>query len=198
MKINFEQLKTLVEAGDEKAFSNHIFGALEKGDLLAAVTVNTEVKSEFDSEKDKHQSTALETWKENNLQGLIDAAVSKANPTETPEQKRIRELEEKIEENERKEKVAAMKEKALEHVSKNGLNLKFASKYVDRFLGDDETVTASALDELKTDLDAIVSEQVEAKFKANGRDINTGTGGTGGTIKSIQEMAAAHNIRNQQ
>lgn len=134
MKINFAELKTLVEAGDEQAFSQHIFNSLEKGDISVAATSNAVLKSELDSEKDKHHSTALDTWKTNNLKKLIEE-VNKRNPTETPEQKRIRELEEKLEENERKEKVAAMKEKALEHVSKDGMPLKFASKYVGRING---------------------------------------------------------------
>jgi hypothetical protein len=51
----------------------------------------------FDSEKDKHSGKSLETWKTNNLQKLIDDEVAKRKPSETPEQKTIRELSEKFE-----------------------------------------------------------------------------------------------------
>lgn len=197
LKIDIEQLKTLVESGDKTALESHIYTALEKEDVALVQSVNSDVRSALDTEKDKHHNKALETWKTNNLKGLIDDAVAKANPTETPEQKRIRELEEKIANNEKREKVAELKEKALEHVTNNGLPLKFATKYISRFLEEDETVTTSTLDELKNDLDALVTEQVEAKFKDNGRDIDKGGSGSTGTIKSITEMAAEHNIRNQ-
>lgn len=200
MIIDLDQLKTLVEAGDKTALETHIYKALEKGDVSKAITANAAVKSDLDSEKDKHHNTALETWKSNNLQGLIDDAVKKANPTETPEQKRIRELEEKIANNEKKEKLTALKEKALEHVSNNGLPMKFATKYINRFLEDDENLTATALDELKSDLDAIVAEQVDAKFRENGGTPPPGGNGNTppATIKTIEQMAAEHNIRNKQ
>lgn len=199
MIIDLGQLKTLVEAGDKTALETHIYKALEKGDVSKAITANAAVKSDLDSEKDKHHNTALETWKTNNLQGLIDDAVKAANPTETPEQKRIRELEEKISNNEKKEKLNALKEKAMEHVSSNGLPLKFATKYINRFLEDDENLTATALDELKSDLDAIVAEQVDAKFKENGGTPPPGGSGSGPVnIKTIEQMAAEHNIRNKQ
>lgn len=198
MIIDLDQLKTLVEAGDKTALETHIYKALEKGDVSKAITANAAVKSDLDSEKDKHHNTALETWKTNNLQGLIDNAVKAANPTETPEQKRIRELEEKISNNEKKEKLNALKEKAMEHVSSNGLPLKFATKYINRFLEDDENLTATALDELKSDLDAIVAEQIDAKFKENGGTPPPGGSGSGPVnIKTIEQMAAEHNIRNK-
>jgi Domain of unknown function (DUF4355) len=177
MQVNFEELKALVEAGDKSAFEQHIYKSLEKGDVLTAVTTNAAVKSELDSEKDKHHNTALETWKNNHLQGLIDDAVQKANPQETPEQKRIRELEEKIANSEKNEKLSTLKAKALEHATTKGLPTKFATKYIERFLGEDETLTASTLDELKTDLDEIVKTQVEETLKGNARGVGGGTGG---------------------
>lgn len=177
MQVNFEELKALVEAGDKSAFEQHIFKSLEKGDVLTAATTNAAVKSELDSEKDKHHNTALETWKNNHLQGLIDDAVAKANPQETPEQKRIRELEEKILNSEKEAKLSKLKAAALEHATKQGLPSKFATKYIERFLGDDETVTATTLDELKADLDEVVQAQVEEKLKGNARGVGGGTGG---------------------
>lgn len=199
MIIDLDQLRTLVEAGDKTALETHIYKALEKGDVSKALTANAAVKSDLDSEKDKHHNTALETWKTNNLQGLIDDAVKVANPTETPEQKRIRELEEKIANGEKSAQRAQLKSKALEFATENGLPPKFASKYIERFLGDDETTTTATLSELKTDLESVIQEGVDSKFKDNGRTPPPGGNGSGTstTMKSIQEMAAEHNVRNK-
>ena len=177
MIIDFNQVKTLAESGDKSAFEQYIFKALEKGDVESAVKVNTAVNSELDSLKDTHHTKALDTWKSNHLQGLIDDAVAKANPQETPEQKRIRELEEKIANSEKNEKLSALKAKALEHATTKGLPTKFATKYIERFLGDDETVTTSTLDELKTDLDEVIQAQVAETLKGNARNVGGGTGG---------------------
>ncbi|QCR33133.1 DUF4355 domain-containing protein [Lysinibacillus sp. SGAir0095] len=176
MIIDLEQVKTLAESGDKSALEQYIFKALEKGDVESAVKVNAAVNSELDSLKDTHHTKALETWKTNHLQGLIDDAVSKANPQETPEQKRIRELEEKILNSEKATKLAELKAKALEHATSKGLPNKFATKYIERFLGDDETVTASTLDELKTDLDEVIQAQVQETLKGNARGVGGGTG----------------------
>jgi len=200
MIIDLDQLKTLVEAGDKTALETHIYKALEKGDVSKALATNAAVKSDLDSEKDKHHNTALETWKSNNLQGLIDDAVKQANPTETPEQKRIRELEEKIANGEKSAQRAQLKSKALEFATENGLPPKFSSKYIERFLGDDETTTTATLSELKADLESVIQEGVDSKFKDNGRTPPPGGSGSHipGSIKTIEQMAAEHNIRNKQ
>ncbi len=198
MKINLEQLKTLVEAGDNSALEKHIHDSLERGDLVAAATTNKDVLSELDSLKDTHHKTALETWKANHLNQIVEDEVKKRNPPEeTPEQKRIRELEDKIANGEKATKRAELKNKAMAYATDNKLPSQFASKYIERFLGDDESTTTATLAELKTDLDGLINEGVNSKFKENGRDVNSGAPGSS-TVKSIQDMAAAHNIRNQQ
>ena len=191
MQVNFETLKTLVEAGDKSAFEKHIFESLEKGDVVTAASHNALVKSELDSEKDKHHNTALETWKTNNLQTLIEEEVSKRNPQETPEQKTIRELKERLDQKEKSEQRAALKEAALTYATDKGYDAKFATKWIDRLLGEDETVTNTTLDNFKTDLDAIVQAQVEEKLKGANR--NPGGGSGGGTDLSTGARVAQQN-----
>lgn len=195
MKINTEKLKQLLEAGDTSAIESYILGeALEKGDVMAAVKVNDGVKSEFESERDKHHSKALETWKTNNLESLIEEEVSKRNPQETPEQKRIRELEEKLQKQERDAQRTALKEQALKYATDKGYDAKFATKWIDKLLADDEATTNTTLEEFKADLDGIVQAQVDAKFKELGRDIETSSGSQTTTL-DIASIAGAANIR---
>lgn len=202
MKFDLEQLKSLVEAGDKSALEQHILTqVLEKGDISAAAKANTFVNSELDSLKDTHHTTALETWKRNHLQTLIEEEVSKRNPQETPEQKRIRELEEKLEKQTKDAERNALKEKALAYMTEKGYDGKFATKYVERFLADDETGTTATLDEFKTDFDAIVQAQVEEKLKGSNR--NPGGGHTDPTEKSkgaqiAEDMKKHSNTQEQQ
>ena len=50
---------------------------------------------------DKYFNKGLETWKQNNLEKLIDEEIAKRYPEETPEMRRIKELEQKLAEKER-------------------------------------------------------------------------------------------------
>lgn len=198
MKIDLNRIKELVEAGDNSALEKHILHeSLERGDLTAAAAANKEFRSELDSVKDTHHQTALQTWKTNHLNQLVEDEVKKRNPPEeTPEQKRIRELEEKIANGERATQRAELKNKAMAYATDQKLPAKFASKHIERFLGEDEAATTTSLAELKADLDELVQEGVNSKFKENGREVPGGSAGNS-TVKSIQDMAAEHNIRNQ-
>lgn len=197
MKIDLNKFKELVEAGDNSALEKHIQESLERGDLVAAAATNKDFRSELDSVKDTHHKTALETWKSNHLNQLVEEEVKKRNPPEeTPEQKRIRELEEKIANGEKATQRAELKNKAMAYATDNKLPAQFASKYIERFLGDDESSTTATLSELKADLDALINDGVNSKFKENGREVPSGNPGAT-TIKSIQDMAAEHNVRNQ-
>ena len=197
MQVNFEELKALVEAGDKSAFVQHIFKSLEKGDVFTAATANATVKSELDSEKDKHHNTALETWKSNHLQGLIDEEVSKRNPQETPEQKRIRELEEKLQQNEQKEQRAALRERAIKYMTEKGYDAKFATKYADKFLAADETATHTFLDDFKTDFDAFVQASVEERMKGSARNPGGGSHAGGSEPSYGSKLAKGSEVTQQ-
>jgi hypothetical protein len=170
MNLDFDQLKTLVEAGDKSVFAQHIYNVLEKGDILTAATTNTTVKSELDSEKDKHYNTALETWKTNNLSKIIDDEVAKRNPTETPEQKMIAELQKKFEDSENGRKREALMNVALGVATEKGL----PKGILDKLLGDDETATLANIEAFATEYNTTVQAAVEAKFKTGGREPGKG------------------------
>lgn len=195
-ELTFEQVKAFLDANK----NNEEVQAYFKTNVLTADNVKkfletSEGRKVLQPKLDQHFTKSLETWKANNLESLIEEEVRKRNPEETPEQKRIRELEEKLQKQEREAKLAKLKEKALQHATEKGLPTKFATKYIDRFLGDDENITVSTLDELKQDLDSIIEESVNAKFKDYGRQIDHGTGGTGAGAVDISALANEVSLR---
>ena len=90
---------------------------------------------------DSYFTKGLETWKNNNLQKLVDDEVSKRNPSETPEQKRIRELEEKYEKVEKERTREILKNKALSTLTEK----KIPTFLVDYLIGNDEESTTGNL-----------------------------------------------------
>lgn len=194
MKIDFEQLKTLVESGDKTTLEAHIYKALEKEDVALVQSVNADVRSVIDAEKDKHHSKALDTWKTNNLDTLVDAEVAKRNPAKSPVEIQLEALQKKYDDSEKAGKREKLMNKAIVQANEKGLPVDL----LDYFVSDDEEVTTANLAKLEEVYAKSVQASVEGKFKENGREIDKGGSGTTGSIKSITEMAAEHNLRNQQ
>lgn len=138
------------------------FKQLSVEEVQKFITENTDAKKWFDSEKDKHFSKGLETWKTNNLQKLIDEAVRKANPEETPEQKQLRELQEKINKMEAEKTYEALKNKALTVATEK----KIPVSIVDLFIGEDEESTLSNLVKFEEAMKPYIQEVVEERLKS--------------------------------
>lgn len=224
MKINIEQLKALVEAGDTSAIETHIlnealeksdvYGVLEKGDIVAAAEINEAVKSELDSEKDKHHTKAFKKFETEKLPNLLNAAKENVrkefNKDETPEQKEIRELKEAFTKEKEKNVRAEVRSKLLTLATGEeiGLDAAFISKHIDKFVPksiqanengeyDVESIVTAAKDELKglsTDFGAVISTQVAEKLKTAARD-DLG-GGVNGQQK--QELLGEKLAKNNQ
>lgn len=193
LKIDIEQLKTLVESGDKAALESHIYKALEKEDVALVQSVNADVRSVIDAEKDRHHSKALDTWKANNLDTLVDAEVKKLNPDKSPAEIELEKLKKQFEDSEK----ARNREKQMNQAIKTATDKGLPIDLLDYFVSDDEEKTTANLSKLEEVYNKAVQASVDGKFKESGRDVNSGGSGSPSTIKSITEMAAEHNIRNQ-
>ena len=192
MKLDLEQLKTLVESGDKTTLESYIYKALEKGDVALVQAVNADVRSVIDAEKDKHHNKALETWKSNNLEMLIEAEVKKRNPDKTPEQIELEKLRKEIED----ERNARNREKLMNEAIKQATEKGLPVDVLDFFIGDDEDTTMSNLSKLEEAFNKAVLSQVDNKFKDNGRSIEK-PGNISATTTNLSELAAQANLRNK-
>lgn len=142
---------------------------------------------------DSNFTKGLTTWKEKNLDTLIDSEVSKRNPSKTPAEIALETLQKKFDDSEKARARETLMNKAIKQANEKGLPVDL----LDYFVSDDEEKTTANLAKLEEVYDKSVQASVEGKFKENGRDVPPGGSGSVGTIKSITEMAAEHNIRNQ-
>lgn len=141
---------------------------------------------------DQYFTKGLNTWKEKNLEKLVEERVKELYPEETEEQKRIRALEKKIEEAERRERQKELLNKAILAATEKGL----PTDMVQFFVSEDEETTLSNLNMFEEKYKAAVQKAVDEKFKANGTEFKEGGTGSTQTI-SIAELAKEANIRNQ-
>lgn len=193
--MNIEEVKSFFEEHkDDKEVKDYLNG-------LKTVSVD-DVKGFLDTEEgkrfiqpelDRYHSKGLESWKEKNLEDLIEQEVRKRNPEQSEEQKRISALEQELEKRDAEAKREKLRSNALGKVQE--LNL--PTSLVDRFLGDSDEDTEQNLKALKETFDKYVQKGVESKFKSSGRDVKESQNQDldPSNVKSIEEMAKEINIR---
>ncbi|HCY7643397.1 TPA: DUF4355 domain-containing protein [Staphylococcus aureus] len=193
--MNIEEVKSFFEEHkDDKEVKDYLNG-------LKTVSVD-DVKGFLDTEEgkrfiqpelDRYHSKGLESWKEKNLEDLIEQEVWKRNPEQSEEQKRISALEQELE----KRDAEAKREKLRSNALGKAQELNLPTSLVDRFLGDSDEDTEQNLKALKETFDKYVQKGVESKFKSSGRDVKESRNQDldPSNVKSIEEMAKEINIR---
>ncbi|HHC8620713.1 TPA: DUF4355 domain-containing protein [Staphylococcus aureus] len=193
--MNIEEVKSFFEEHkDDKEVKDYLKG-------LKTVSVD-DVKGFLDTEEgkrfiqpelDRYHSKGLESWKEKNLEDLIEQEVRKRNPEQSEEQKRISALEQELE----KRDAEAKREKLRSNALGKAQELNLPTSLVDRFLGDSDEDTEQNLKSLKETFDKYVQKGVESKFKSSGRDVKESRNQDldSSNVKSIEEMAKEINIR---
>ncbi|MGQ3760142.1 DUF4355 domain-containing protein [Staphylococcus aureus] len=193
--MNIEEVKSFFEEHkDDKEVKDYLKG-------LKTVSVD-DVKGFLDTEEgkrfiqpelDRYHSKGLESWKEKNLENLIEQEVQKRNPEQSEEQKRISALEKELE----KRDAEAKREKLRSNALGKAQELNLPTSLVDRFLGDSDEDTEQNLKALKETFDKYVQKGVESKFKSSGRDVKESRNQDldPSNVKSIEEMAKEINIR---
>ncbi|WP_410534622.1 DUF4355 domain-containing protein [Staphylococcus aureus] len=193
--MNIEEVKSFFEEHkDDKEVKDYLNG-------LKTVSVD-DVKGFLDTEEgkrfiqpelDRYHSKGLESWKDKNLENLIEQEVQKRNPEQSEEQKRISALEKELE----KRDAEAKREKLRSNALGKAQELNLPTSLVDRFLGDSDEDTEQNLKALKETFDKYVQEGVESKFKSSGRDVKESHNQDldSSNVKSIEEMAKEINIR---
>jgi len=118
------------------------------------------------SYRDSFHTKGLETWKANNLKKLVDEELAKANPQETPEQKKIRELEARLNEESAARKKESLKNLAIKKLTEKKLPVDI----VDNLIGSDEESTEKTLTAYEQALESYKKALTEQLLKNNGRD----------------------------
>lgn len=184
-------LETNKEQEDVKAYLSELSKVTVEG--VEQFIESDEGKRWLQPKLDKNFTKGLETWKNGNLQKIIDEAVAKANPEETPEQKQIRELTERLNQKEAQEKRQVLLNKGLLVADEK----KLPKDLVEFLIGEDERTTIANLEKLESIFDPYVTKQVEEKLKGGYKPTNNGTD-TNNNLDDLsprQMLAQAYNSK---
>ena len=141
---------------------------------------------------DKNFSKGLETWKNNNLEQIVNEEVAKRNPSKTPEQIELERLRKEIEDERNARNREALVNKALKVAKEKNL----PDSIVDYFVGQDEETTLANVEKLEAEYSKAVTSAIDSKFKEAGRTPVQGNTNTNTSI-DIASLAKEVNIINK-
>lgn len=137
-----------------------------------------EGKNWLQSEKDSHFTKSLNTWKTNNLQSIVQAELDKLNPDLSPEAKKIRELEKKVNEAEAKRNAEEIRNYAIVKLTEKSIDPKFVS-----FLsGETKEEVESKIGELEALIKTTLDNHAKSILKQGGRIPPKGEPGKDGSF----------------
>jgi hypothetical protein len=111
---------------------------------------------------DSAVSKGIDTWKANNLDAAVEKLYNEKHPPEDERDKKLRELEQRLERNEAEKKQETLKAAAIKQAVEKGLPVDF----IDRFIGEDDATTTANIEAFAGVFKAAVDAGVEARFKA--------------------------------
>ena len=164
--MTFDEVKKYMDENKNTDEVNaYLQGLLSVEGVQKFLSENNEGKRWLDSERDKHLSKGLDTWKSNNLQKEIDKRIKELYPDETDEKKQLRELNDKIQKMEQEKQREVLKNKALTLATEKKLPI---NKIVDLVIGNDEETTIYNIGRFEEIFGASVQTAVEERLKGNG------------------------------
>jgi membrane-bound lytic murein transglycosylase len=138
------------------------------------------------SYRDQYFTKSLETWKENNLNKIVEEKVKERVPEESEEQKQIRELKEMVENERKARKRESLKNYVISELNNEELPLDPA----DYLIGEDEEQTKTIVEKYKEAIKKDRKKTSEQLLKQNGRE-PADTEGKEGTITKEQATKIA-------
>ncbi|MBM7631108.1 DUF4355 domain-containing protein [Geomicrobium sediminis] len=185
--MNWEEVKKwLEENSNDENVRTFIAGNIKTEEVKKLADDNKDLSKWLEGEKDKHSLKALETWKENNLDKLVDEKVKELYPDETEGQKEMRKLQEKISQMEGEKTRETLRNKALTIAGEKDL----PTSILDHFIGKDEETTLKNLETLESALKDGVQKGVDARLKGSsytppGGDDNEGGSNDGNSFLDV-------------
>lgn len=158
-------LEQNADKDEVKGFIKNTFYSPEK---LTPILDSEEGLKLLQPRLDKYHTKGLESWKEKNLNSIIEQEIAKRNPAETEEQKRLKRIEDELNEQKRIAQTEKIKNTAITKLNENKLPLGLA----DILIADNEETFNSRFETVKKIWDKELNERIKDEIKKNGRSVH--------------------------
>lgn len=165
--MELQEVKTYLESnGDNeevKAYLQDLRKVSVEG-MAAYMEQDAEAKKWLDSTKDKHFHKALETWKTNNLEQLIDGEVKRRFPEKDEKDIELEKLKQAVEQMKTEKEREVLVNKAIKVANEKHLPLEL----VDFFIAQNEEATLENVTKFEGVFQQAVQAEVEQRLKGKG------------------------------
>lgn len=145
--MDINEVKSFIDTNkdteDVKAFVSGL-NPITTDRVKSLVDTDKSLKGWLDSEKDKHLSKGIETFKTNNLDSLVSAKIKELYPDADPRDVKYKELEDKFNSAEK----ARLKETLTNTALKTAQEKKLPTDLIDYFIGQDAESTNKNIEKL--------------------------------------------------
>lgn len=187
VQVTLEQVVELVK--QDENVREAIRGEFVTPEAFTTFLDTDEGKKLIQPKLDSFASKSIETWKNNHLEKIKQEAVLSANPTDTPEQRQIKELQMKFQEQEKKAILAEQSAYALSLAQQKEL----PSGLVKYFVGDTAEQTLSKMNTYEVEFKSALQMAIEKQLGGSGRNHlpeNPNVGSPQGSpVKKLSEMS---------
>lgn len=157
------------------------------------VNENDDAKKWLQSLTDSRVTEAIKTYEKKTLPKKLEEEIAKRYPPETPEQKQLRELQQKLEQIEQEKIRETLRNKALSVATEKQL----PTKLIDFFVGQDEETTLKNLSVFEEVFASAVQQAVEARFKEAGRQPQPSSANAKPLTREMIEKMSPEEINNR-
>lgn len=183
MELNLEQVKQFLdsqkETNEEVKTYLQGFKSVSVDEVSKLVNEKDDFKKWFDSERDKHFSKGLDTWRTNNLEKLITEEIKKRNPEKSLEQIELEKLRADFEAAQKQLALKGVKEKAISVATNKNIPLEI----LDFFINEDEEKTNTNLSTFESVMEKYITAKVDERLKGSYQPPAGGGTGTQGITK---------------
>ena len=164
--MNLEEIKQYLEQNKDNEEVKQFVEGLQQDkpvDVQRIEQLSQEdesIKSWLDSQKDKHTSKSLETWKTNNLDKIVAEKLKELNPDKSPEQLELEQIKQQLADMENQKTRESLKNKALTVATEKDI----PTSVIDFLIGQDEDSTVENLSTFETAMKSYVDNQVKARI----------------------------------
>lgn len=162
LEVVQEFFETHKEDADVKEFANSFINY----DGVENYLNSDDGKKLLQPRLDRHFTKGLDTWKQNNLQTIIDEKINELHPAETEAEKQLRTMQERLNVMETEKNRASIKSTAMLELGEKGLPTSMA----DFMVSDSLETTRDRINMFEAEYKLAVKGEVEKRLK--------GTGGT--------------------
>lgn len=185
----FEEVQQFINDNQKEENVQKLIGGFVTTDRVSSFLESDEGKKLIQPKLHSHFDKSLETWKANNLQKLIDDEVTKRNPAQTEEQKRLKKIEEDNLKLSNQLKQSQLKDQYIKTAEKDGVPLSL----LDFVISSDENQTETRYNSLKEVFNSELDKALKSNFSNNGRRPNPGDDKGKGGINAAIRKAAGYN-----